>query len=260
MLKVFILFLSMYLFVGLIHGQESVVLEKWSQGTASVMPHGKWESGIIQPFRYGLNDKIEIRSNALLMPVLPNIGIKVSHGHSKGFSWASEHSVSYPTLFLNLVSLEGTGGLISPQFHFPFILSLTNSMIVTKSLAPETYLTADAGVALAIRNYKPSYQATIDLPLLYPRMAHYYEGTSLRAGLSFKSRIIPKFYFEETARLFYITRESDNIFAENSNTIMWVLGKSIRLKGGFVLAWGKYPFGEYVQMWPTLDLVFGGGR
>lgn len=237
--------------------QETTLRGRWNANTAYIIPEGKWESGIVQSFRYGLNKRMELKSNAIIFPIFPNAGLKIRLETRKGFLFASEHSVSYPTLFLNTVSFKGTGGLISPQFHFPFILSISNSLIVTKPIGCASLLSADAGISFSIRNSKPDYQSTIDLPLFYPRMAHYYEGASVRAGLSFKGLISQKLFYEENMRMFCITRNRDNRFAENSGSIMWVASRSIRLKGGYTLSWGKYPFGNHIQMWPTLDIVFG---
>lgn len=252
MAVLFLLFLTC-----LLSAQEAILRNKWSNNTACIMPAGKWESGIFQSFRYGISSNLELKSNAILLPVFPNAGIKIGLGTRNGLLFASEHSVSYPTLLLNTISFKGTGGLISPQFHFPFILSVSNSLIVTKPVGYASLLSADAGISFAIRKSKPDYQSTIDLPLIYPRMAHYYEGSSIRAGISFKSLIFQKLFYEENMRMFYITRNSDNLFAENSGSIMWSICKSFRIKGGYTLSWGKYPFGNHIQMWPVFDIVFG---
>lgn len=260
MLRTFITILSLCLFLYLLPAQETTLSEKWGGNTAFIMPKGKWESGIVQSFRYGLNDKIELRTHALLMPFLPNAGVKISYGVKGGFLLAGEHALSYPTLFLKMVSFKGTGGLISPQYQYPFLLSVDNTLIATKLIGISSLLTANAGLSFVIRGSKPDYQSTIDLPLLYPRMAHYYEGATFRAGLSFQGLITRKLFYEEHAQMFVITRDQDNFFTENSGTLMWALGRSLRIKGGYVLSWGKYPFGDHLQMWPTLDLVFGSRR
>ena len=37
--------------------------------------------------------------------------------------------------------------------------------------------------------------------------------------------IASRLFYEESVRLFVITRSSDNVFAENSGTLMWAVGK-----------------------------------
>jgi hypothetical protein len=250
------IFLIMVSLCGL-PAQSTALSEKWGDNTAYIKPAHTWETGVLQSFRLGLSDKLELRTNALLLPVLPNVGIKLAWGSNGGFIFASEHAVSYPTLFLQTVAMKGTGGLISPQYSFPFILAINNALIMSKPVGATSLVSADAGVCFSIRNGQPDYRSSIDLPLLYPRMAHYYQGISLRAGSSFKGMIASRLFYEESVRLFVITRSSDNVFAENAGTLMWAVGKSLRIKAGYCVTWGRYPFGNQFNLMPTLDLVFG---
>lgn len=239
------------------YSQEKTVYNSWSSNSAMLIPAGKWESGIFQPFRYGLNNKLEIRSNAILFPLLPNVGLKLSHGKIMGFDLASEHDLSFPIVFLNIATAKGVGGLISPQYSFPFILSATNSLIISKPISTSALLAAELGLALAIRGNKPDYAATIDLPLIYPRMAHYYEGASIRVGISYKGKIAKNLFFEENVRMFLITRSSENYFLENYGTILVASPGSLRFRFGYILSRGEYPFGNHTQLWPIVDILFG---
>lgn len=251
---------SLLLVFSRLEAQNAALSEKWGDNTAYTEPDRKWETGIIQSFRLGLSDKTELRANALIFPVLPNVGLKLGWGSKDGFVFASEHAVSFPTIFLKTVSMKGTGGLISPQYDFPFILAINNSVIVSKPVGVTSLLSLDAGLCFSIRNGSPDYRSTIDLPLLYPRMAHYYQGVSLRAGCSFKGLIANRLFYEESARAFVITRNTNNLFAENAGTIMWAVGRSLRIKAGYCIAWGRYPFGNQFELMPVLDLVFGSRR
>jgi hypothetical protein len=231
--------------------------KRWSDRTAYTLEKGKWETGIFQSFRYGLNDKIELRTNAILLPIFPNAGVKVAWGSKNGWIFASEHALSYPTLLLQSLAFKGAGGILSPQFDYPTMISVSNTLLVTKPLWDCSLFTGEAGFSFTLHGRNPDYQSSIDLPLIYPRMAHYFQGVSFRAGGSFKGMITEKLFYEDNLKLFVITRNQDNVFAENSGTLMWAVGKSLRIKGGYVLSWGRYPFGNQFQLWPTLDLVFG---
>ena len=238
--------------------QDAPLLKKWSFNTAHLMPAGKWESGLFQPFRYGINNKMEVYTNVLMLPLIPSAGVKFSLGTRNDYDFASEHSLSVPTPFLNIMSMEGTGGLISPEYDFSFILSVDNALVVSRKIAPKMVASAKAGFVFAIRGEKPDPQATIDLPLFYPRMAHYYDGASIRLGASVKGTLSDKWFYEEGVQAFIITRPDNNFFFENSGTLMWAVGQSLRIRGGYVLCYGKYPYETPKwQIWPTLDLVFG---
>jgi len=254
-LIIFIIFIGI---ISTLQAQDKQLLKKWSYNTAYLMPVGKWESGLFQPFRYGINNKLEVFSNVLMVPLIPGVGAKISISNSTGYAIASEHNLSVPTPFLNIISRKGIGGFISPEYDFSFIMSVNNSIIVSKEITPAILGSVNAGFAFAVRGKKPDIQSTIDIPLFYPRMAHYYEGTSVRLGGALKGNIGTKLFFEETVKAFYITRSENNLFLENSGTIMWAFKRSLRIRGGYIVAYGRYPYKTPKwQMWPTLDLVFG---
>jgi hypothetical protein len=253
----FLLILLNISVAGLAFAQNLPVVNRWSYNTAFLTPKGKWESGLIQPFRYGINRKIELSANILLFPILPNAGLKVSWGESKGYTLASEHILSIPSVFLNTVSRKGTGGLLSPEFDFPFIVGLNNSLIASKPVLESSLLTFKAGLVIALHGGNVDPLATIDLPLFYPRMAQYYKGSSLRLSSSFKGSIFNKWDYEEGIQFFLVTRKEYNMNIENSGSLNWAPFRSFRIKGGYILTYGSYPFGNHWQIWPTLDLVFG---
>jgi len=86
----------------------------WSSGTAYLLPPGRCEIGLFQPIRYGISETKEISFHPLFMFVIPNAKLKLARKDIGIFHLASEHSLSYPTILLNLISRKGTGGIISP--------------------------------------------------------------------------------------------------------------------------------------------------
>ena len=48
----------------------------WDLHSAYPMPKGRWEVGIFQPMRYGLNEGLEVSTHPLLFFVMPNISLK----------------------------------------------------------------------------------------------------------------------------------------------------------------------------------------
>ncbi len=256
-LTVLFLFILVCFYPLILFSQEKATFGSWSYNTAYLAGKDRWETGIFQPFRYGIGEKLELNASAILFPVLPNVGIKVKLGEKGGIQFASEHTISIPSVFQNFLSFKGTGGLISPQYSFGFMTSVGNSILASLPAGTNSIITGYAGLAFSIRSVKPDYQSSIDIPFIYQRTAHWYEGASITAGISFKSRISANFLWEESIRTFIITREYDNLFLENSGVIMWSSGGSVRLKGGYMLSWGRYPFGNHVQMWPVVDIVFG---
>lgn len=231
-----------------------------SSGTAYLMPAHTWECGINQPYRHRLSPKIELFTYAFKFPLSPNAGIKVGLGQKGNFLLASEHALNFPTPLLNVISREGIGGVLSPEFDFPFILTVTNNLLATSQLSSNQWLTLKAGWIVALRGSVPDRQSTIDLPVFYPRMAHYYKGTSIRVSAGLKGRITKKLWYDEGIQLFCITRSYNNLFIENTGSLSWSVCRRISLKGGYNLSYGHYPFGSHWQLWPAFDLIFGSKR
>jgi hypothetical protein len=240
-----------------LNAQSQFVRKYMSYNTAYLMPDGKWESGIRQPLRIGISDKVEIFSTALALPLTPNAGVKLGWGEHAGFTLATAHSLSVPTPVLNILSRKGIGGFISPEFSFPFILSVNNSFMASRPLCDSALLTLKADFLFALRAGDIDPQSTIDLPVIYPRMAHYYKGASVRLSGNVKGQLCSKFGYEEGLQLFVITRADNNLFIENTGYLYWKMCKKMRLKAGYNLSFGDYPFGKHWQLWPSVDLLFG---
>jgi hypothetical protein len=149
--------------------QNVPVINRWSYKTAYQMRKGKWESGLVQPFRYGISRRVEITANVLQMPFVPNAGVKIFLGNVKGFQMASEHILQYNTPLFNLLSRKGTGGILSPQFTFPNMFTFSNTFLVTRQLFDTAFVTARAGIFLGMRDGYLSPLATVDFPLIYPQ-------------------------------------------------------------------------------------------
>ena len=181
-----------------------------SNNLAIIQKKHTWESGILQPFRYGVSTKIEFRSHILLFPLMPNAGIRIGYHHNGNYLLASEHEVSVPSVFLNAVSRKGIGGLLSPEFDFPFMLGLNNKIMLSLPICDSLFLTTKAAVHFAVKAGEVDPLATIDFPMIYPRMTHYYEGVSIRLGTSVNGKLIKRLSFEGGVECFVTKRKENN--------------------------------------------------
>ena len=257
MKKTALLILLLASITSLVSAQSPFVTKYMSFNTAYLMPAKKWESGIRRPFRIGLSQKAELFSTVLALPLTPNAGIKFVWGEKGSFRFATAHSLSVPSPVMNLLSREDIGGFISPEYTFPFILSVNNSVLASRPVCDSALLTFKADFLFAIRGGDIDPQSTIDLPVIYPRMAHYYKGSSVRLSANIKAPVMKKLGVEEGLQLFLITRNENNFFAENTGYLYWKMSKKMLLKAGYNLSYGVYPFGNHWQLWPSLDLLFG---
>lgn len=257
MKKIVLLFSLITIFPILTIAQSQFVEKFMSYNTAYLIPDTKWESGIRQPLRIGLSQKTELFSTVLALPLTPNAGVKIAWGEKSGFRFATTHSLSVPSPVMNMLSREGIGGFISPEYTFPFILSVNNSMLASRPVCDSALLTFKADFLFAIRGGGIDPQSTIDLPVIYPRMAHFYKGSSVRLSANIKVPVMKKLGVEEGFQIFLITREENNFFAENTGYLYWKMSKKMLLKAGYNLSYGVYPFGNHWQLWPSFDLLFG---
>jgi hypothetical protein len=218
---------------------------------------GSWATGLIHPFRIGITPTKELFTSALLLPLMPNAGIKIKLGSKNDYYYASEHSVSIPSVFLNTVSRKGTGGILSPEFDFPFILAMNHTALLSRILNTNSILSFRLGIAFSLKNGSVDPLSTIDMPVFFPRMAHYYSGISIRPGLNFIKKISTAWTFEEDVRLFLVTREFNNFCVENHGLIHWKSKGSFGIRFGYLMSYGYYPYGKQFQVWPQLDIRFG---
>lgn len=236
---------------------QPVAFNRWNGNTATTLEKGKWEAGIFQAFRYGIGHSAEINTYALALPLVPHLGLKKTYFQSNGWQVAAEHALSSPTPFLNIVSRKGIGGLLSPEYDFPLMVCIENTLLVSKPISTRYEASARLGAFFTLRGSKPDYQSSMDIPIFYPRMAHYYQGVSIRPSLGIKTELTHNLLAEEELKLYCITRAENAFFFENAGCLMWLSKRSLRVKVGYLLTYGDYPFGKLWKIWPTLDLVFG---
>jgi len=256
-MKKIIIYIIAIIIANEVIAQTSPLLNRWSYHTAYLMHKNKYESGIVQPFRYGISDRVEITTNVLQNIAVPNAGVKVFIADVKGFHMASEHGLQYNSLFFKLLSRKGIAGILSPQFPFPNLFTFSSSFLVTKQIFDTAYVTARAGFFLGMRDGYLSPLATVDLPVIYPRNSHLFNKCTFRLGADIRGKIKRSWGYMFDLQFFVLPISEHNFFMENTGVIMCNWGKHCRFKGGYKLCYGDYPFGKQWHLLPTLDIVFG---
>ncbi|MFB0515275.1 MAG: hypothetical protein ACETWG_01575 [Candidatus Neomarinimicrobiota bacterium] len=231
----------------------------WSAGTACTLPRGRWEKGLFQPLRYGQTDRLEWAVHPLLGMVLPNFQVKVAHRQWHGWNLASRYSFHYPTPLLRLVRRPDIGGLISPEgdiADIPPILAARGELLATRALNPFLQLTGRGGVGLAVKSGELDQRASIDLPLVYPRMALYYHGYQLNLGLNLRGDLSGKWTFSVDGNMLMIPGAEEAFAFELGGWLSWRKNGRFRLLIGYLLTYADYPFGTHWQLMP-FPLAFG---
>ncbi|MFQ6607876.1 MAG: hypothetical protein ACE5EE_04980 [Fidelibacterota bacterium] len=230
--------------------------EIWSEGTARTLPAGRREVGIFSPWRYGKNDRMEIATHRIANILIPNVRFKLSWPRSDGWFLASRHSFVYPTPLLRVISREGTGGIISPEFNVPWILVTRQEVLVTREFERRSLFTAKAGLALALLGGKLDSRTSIDLPVIFPRMVVYYNSWGINLGVDISRPINQKLYYLIDFDLHISPGAEESVALEHKGLLLWRKHDLFSIMVGYKLTYGEYPFGTQAHLFPVLDLVW----
>ena len=235
---------------------------KTSSNTAHLLPQKQVDVGLFQPLRYGYSDNVEFSMHPLLFFVMPNFDVTWAHGQRGEFAIASRYGVTYPTPLLRLIAKEGIGGMISPEFDIPHIFSFQNELLATTPVFGKHLFTAKIGVNFALLTKELDSRTTIDLPLIFTRTSVYYNDFGLNLGADMQGPLFKRFDYLVDADIFYHpTADADVNFAlEHKGLITWKKSARFRLCLGYLLSYGKYPFGEQWHLLPLFDLQWAWNR
>ena len=233
----------------------------WSAGTARTLPAGRWEKGLFQPLRYGQTERLEWATHPVLNLVVPNLRIKVAHREFKGWSLATRYGFHYPTPLLRLVRRKGIGGFISPESDIPdipHILAARSELLVTRVLSPSLRLTGKGGISVALKSGVLDKRTTIDIPLVFPRMAAYLHGYQLNLGLDILMDLPGRWSILGDTELLLIPGAEESFAFELGSWLVWSRSERFRVVIGYLLTYGEYPYGRHWQLMPY-PLAFGPG-
>ena len=85
--------------------------------------------------------------------------------------------------------------LISTQFSIPQMLSFYSEIIGTKGKINSGQLSLSAGIGVALNGKNLSDDATIDLPIIYPRLSIYYNDFIIKSGGQYYRKFADSFYY-----------------------------------------------------------------
>jgi hypothetical protein len=260
MKKVLLCMTGILIFTSLF-SQDTLTKDYWTDGTAYTIPIKRWELGLFTASRYGISKNLELSAHPLMFFLMPQVKLKVGWGEYSGFRLATEHGIFYPTVFMRLVATKGTGGLISPEFKIPQMFAISNRFLVSYRPFRNAIFTAHVGIAFSVKFGPLDPHSTIDLPLIYPRLAVFYNQPEIDAGIDFRGKFVPRFGWLFNVENFMVCGTPDNYFLENKGVLAYTSKKeTLRVEAGYKLCFGKYPSGPQWHLLPVIDLIFGIGR
>lgn len=244
---------------GTARGEELPRNDRWSEGTAQLLPRGRWESSVLGPVRWGVHDGVEVSTQPVLdLLRMPNAAAKIAWGAAEGWRFATRHEVSWPTPLLRSIAHPGAYGILPGDARIPGILSFRHEAIATVRNDPDDRFTVAAGVRHSFRNGDMS-MPTIDLPIVFPRTADYHHGPVLQARALLERRLRGDVWLVSQATLFRIRDPRAPFHFEQRGMLAWRGSRRFAAEAGVLYVHGRYPFGTQQHLMPWIDLQLGFG-
>jgi hypothetical protein len=233
---------------------------RFAPDSARLVPAGRVELGVFAPLRWGVADRLELRVYPLWTFGYPDFAVRVGWGRACGLEWASDHALGYPTPLMRLLSREGTGGVVPSDVTYPHIVAFANHLWATRELPAGHLVSARAGGQLA-RNLTafdgPEFWSQVEWHYAWPRMAAWFSGWSVDAGLAAQGPVAGPFGYRVTLDGFYLPGMKGDRAVEWSAVATWRPRPGFELHAGATWSWARFPYGARTSVpLPLIDAVW----
>ena len=256
LIKITFLLIGLGLFFQPLVAQEN---RSWSAGTAYTVPQGVKETGLFQPVRYASSSTREWIYHPLLFPIYPNIAMKQQWKQYAGGQLSYRLGFQFPTMLLRAIRKNGTGGILANDHtvpQMPAMFRLRGELLYSKPFSQAILMTYKSGLALAIGGVGTDTRTTIDLPVIYPRMAVYYNGYQFNAGIDALWQIKPKLSILIDGDILWTPGWDYPLAFENKLLFAWYKSETFVLQFGWKHSIAKYPFGAQQHLIPIFDIMW----
>ena len=241
----------------------SFISAQWSSKSAYLLENNRKEVGIFTPFKMGMKNGSELSINKFLL--MPSVSLKQEMPIFNSWKMARKFRIEYPTPGLKWIQspLGGEMGdpnmfsLISTQFTIPQMLSFYTEMIGTKGNVKSGQLSLSAGLGVALNGKDLSNDATIDLPIIYPRLSTYYNDYVIISGAEYLRQLYERIYYLIDYDMYIMPGSEGRYAFEQQSLLVWQKSSRLNLSFGYKLVVGEYPFGGQAHLLPTINLKFG---
>ena len=235
---------------------------------ASIITKKSLDLSLFSKNEFGLSDNMSVLSHPLTLFLSPSIEVKWRHYKEGNLEYSTIHGLNYPTPLLRLISMKGTGGIISPEFEIPQMISIRNGIIGTYRLSENRYLSGRAIFEFSLGSANLDEGTSIDLPIIAPRSAIYYKNIGFNLGVAYEEKISGYFNGLAESNLFlfpyeknsipenqsyYIKKNRQDFFWESVLAIIWNESETFHLGAGLQLLFGDYVFGKQWHLLPYID-------
>ena len=241
----------------------SIISAQWSSESAYLLEKNRKEIGLFSPFKIGMNSGSEIGVNKFLL--MPSIYLKQEVSKYNAWKMARKFRLEYPTPGLKWIQSPlgkemgdpNMFSLISSQFSIPHMISFYAGLIGTKGDLKLGQLSLNGGIGIALNGKKLSNDATVDLPVIYPRLSVYYNNFVIKSGGEYARLISDQLYYVIDYEMYLMPGNGGRYAFEQESVLVWQKSNWLNLSFGYKLIVGEYPFGGQAHLLPTINIKFG---
>lgn len=215
---------------------------------------GMLEFGLFSYGRYTLNDHVEVALHPIAFFLWPEVEAKVRWLDVGPFTFATAHSLSYPTWFMDLSAREGTGGLLDPNSDLPPAFQVDLGILATWRLGPSSWATLHPRAQVRAGKELP----VLEFPFLYQRLTAANAGWLVALDANLEGLLGESIGYEFGATYSHLPLASvEGAFAvEAVVEARLLLSQKSTLPIGLRFAHAKFPYGRQSHWLPYLDYRF----
>jgi hypothetical protein len=239
--------------------------QTWSGNHALTIEAKRLELGLFQSAHYGVGHNLELSLHPVSFFALPHVELKTTLASSRLGAWLGLRArLSYPTLFLGLVSRSGSGGLLPATSDPPPAVQGEIELITTRAWGHDHQHLASVllGLALAAHgSFAPEQLPLLDFPFLYQRFAPLYAPLVPRFGASCEGPLIQRLWYDLSVTYYLMPSLPDVGLAyalEPAAALEYrFAGDRVALSLGLRGSGARYAYGTRFHYLPHADVRVG---
>jgi hypothetical protein len=228
---------------------------RWSNESALTIPEGRVELALLGDSSWGVTERLELRTHPLASLLAPRVEGKLRWYDYGPWHVASEHSVWYPSLFLDLVARKGVGGLLPHDSEIPQALVLESELIGTLDVNARHWISVRVGGGVGPRSGDP---VLLDFPFLYQRFSVLNTSGQLNAAVGLTGVLMARLDYEllSSYRWLNLSQVEGAYAWESAADLGYSLSSRWRISAGLRTALARFPIGQRFHWLPIVDLRF----
>ncbi len=252
-MKKIIIFLLITVMTTALFGHNSVV----TSNTALTLPKGRIDVGIVHPMVISISDAVDLVTHPLTDILVPKVGAKINWLERGGLYFSTQHSLSYATFLLSLISNPGTGGVLPADNTIPQVFTLDNWLLATY-VSGVHVASLKIGAELGVRIPNDIFD-TIDYPVLFTNTAAYHLPFVFTVEANYRFLLAERLTLLFDGGIHLMPEPIDAFEIRQTTEVLYSFSRIFSASAGYLLTYGNYPYGQDWKVFPFVDVVFSFG-